>query len=112
MIAFLLGAAELAEASAQLPSATLQAPAAPSKAHIVREFDRMEGGGATLILFNIDKSGKAFGCTVLEPSGSAYLDEEACRTAGNRKFRPTLNDKGKPVPTYGKMLRIRWNIQE
>lgn len=79
---------------------------------MVREIDQIGKAGATLVRFNIDKSGKAFGCTVLEPSGSAYLDENACKTIDKGKFRPTINDKGKPVPTYSKVLRIRWNIEE
>lgn len=95
-----------------IPSATPQVPAEPSKFPIVREIDQIGGGGATLVRFNMDKGGKAFGCTVLEPSGSANLDENACKIIDKGKFRPTINDKGKPVPTYGKMLRIRWNIEE
>lgn len=112
LIAFLLGTAEPAVASVQPPSAAPQAPAEPSKFPIVREIDKIGGSGSTLIGFNIDRNGKAFGCTVLEPSGSAFLDEKACETVMDKaKFRPTVNEKGKPVPTYGKTVRIRWNIE-
>lgn len=95
-----------------IPSAPPRVPAEPSKFPIVREIDQIGGGAATLVRFNIDKGGKVFGCTVLEPSGSANLDENACKIIDKGKFRPTINDRGKPVPTYGKMVRIRWNIEE
>jgi TonB family protein len=112
LIAFLLGIAEPAVASIQPPSTAPQAPTEPSKFPIVREINKIGGRGSTLIGFNIDKNGKAFGCTVLEPSGSTVLDEKACEIMMDKgKFRPTINDKGKPVPTYGKTVRIRWNIE-
>ncbi len=113
LIAFLLGTAVPGLASIQQPSAAPQAPAEPSKFPIIQEIDKIGGSGSTLISFNIDTNGKAYGCTVLEPSGSAYLDEKACETLMDKgKFRPTLNAQGKRVPTYGKTVRVRWNIEE
>jgi protein TonB len=112
-IALLFGIAGSAVSSTQSPSTAPQAPAQPSEFPIVREIDKIGGSGSTLVRFNIDKNGKAFDCTVVEPSGSTFLDEKACDTLTNTaKFRPSRNDKGEPVPTYGKTIRIRWNIEE
>jgi TonB family protein len=112
-IALLLGILEPTGSSIQTSSTATQAPAEPSRFPIVHEIDKIGGSGSTLIGFDIDKNGKAYGCNVLEPSGSTFLDEKACETVMDKaKFRPTLDDKGKPVPIYGKTLRIRWNIED
>lgn len=113
LIALLLGIAGSAVSTTQSPSTAPQVPAQPSEFPIVREIDTIGGSGSTLVRFNIDKNGKAFDCTVVEPSGSTFLDEKACETVMDKgKFRPTKDDRGKPVPTYGKTIRIRWNIED
>lgn len=111
--AFLLATTE-PPASSNEPSATApEASVEPSKFPIVREIDKIGGSGFTLVRFNVDEKGKAFDCTVVTPSGSNFLDEKACETIMNTaKFRPDRDKKGKPIATYGRTIRIRWNIEE
>lgn len=93
------------------PTPAKPAPPEPSKFPVVREIESIGGSGSTLLSYDVDAKGKAKNCMVLEPSGSTYLDEQACKTLLTKaKFRPTLNEKGKPVATSGRTVRIRWKI--
>ncbi len=97
----------------QLPLTAPPVPAKPSEAPLVGEIRKTGTGSSTLVRVNIDNKGKAFDCTVVEASGSTFLDEKACEIVTNTaKFRPSTNSKGETVPAYGTKIRIRWNIGE
>ena len=65
--------------------------------------------GITQFIVDIDKMGKAIGCTITTSSGSASLDSKSCDLARNWEYEPARNLQGEP--TFGKSAHsIHWRL--
>ncbi len=64
--------------------------------------------GASGVRFMVGVDGTPRDCRVVEPSGSAMLDETTCHVILSRsRFSPALDRAGKPLPSLY-FTRVRW----
>lgn len=71
-----------------------------------------EAGGTVFFDVSIDPTGRAARCRVLVSSGLSSLDQVACAAIMKRgKWRPTLDDAGKPIfATFRR--RVAWRMPD
>jgi len=68
--------------------------------------------GTSQISLDIEPSGQVSNCRVLETSGSAELDARTCEIARTQaKFKPELDEHGKPRAMTDYRIRFRWKIE-
>jgi protein TonB len=73
---------------------------------------RAEEQGTVRFALDVSPDGRVTGCTVLESSGSAALDNSTCRIMQRRaRFIPALDRKGRPT-TDRVTTRLRWVLPE
>lgn len=108
--AALLSAPEPAAAQAPVPLAELHSVLS----HTDYPDDAIRKGeqGTVEFRLNVGVDGRVTGCTVVNSSGSAILDETTCRIMRERPtFRPAIGAGGKPVP--GSLeSRVSWRLPE
>lgn len=105
-----------------LTSAVTNAPSPPAPTEqygyrndskYVAEVLRIGEGHRTVITFDIPHFHSSH-CKVIESSGSAFLDKEACtRIAGQGwigHVRPNLAPDGTILPTFGLKLTFHWTL--
>lgn len=72
---------------------------------------RAEEQGVTRVQYTVGTDGKASGCTVLQSSGSARLDEATCKIIERRfRFNPATRE-GQPV-SETKTQPVRWQLKD
>ena len=72
---------------------------------------RTDAQGSVLMQLAVDADGRVSGCTIIASSGSAVLDNEACRLTRERaRFEPAADNSGKPVPSHFKQL-VTWRLE-
>lgn len=59
--------------------------------------------------YHIDVHGRVRDCKIVESSGSRALDATLCRVVGRFRYRPALDQTGRPMESLG-FMRIRWQI--
>ena len=92
------------------------APPAPSNADgltLAADIARVGSGHATVMSYDIDKTGKVTQCNVVQSSGSTELDQRACAIFLEKaRFRPARDEAGHPIAKLDQRTRIVWNITE
>lgn len=74
---------------------------------------RNEEQGTTGLTFEVDPAGKVINCRVTSSSGSATLDDTACRLVTRRgRYTPALDQAGNPTGGGTKTLRFTWRLPE
>jgi len=72
---------------------------------------REEKEGVTTINFDISADGRVENCRVAASSGTAELDEAACRNFTRRgRYTPAQDAAGNKIPQPNQTQRIRWQI--
>jgi hypothetical protein len=65
--------------------------------------------GTTMVKLDVDISGRATGCTVLQTSGNAAIDATTCRIIVSRaRFTPAVDSSGRAVNAPA-IARMRWS---
>lgn len=71
---------------------------------------REEREGVTGIAWDVTTDGKVVNCRVTQSSGSADLDDAACKFVTRRgRYSPALDQNGNPIQSSDKR-RVRWQI--
>lgn len=71
---------------------------------------RREESGTTGIAWDINTQGRVENCHVTSSSGSAELDQAACKALTRRgKYKPALDQSGNPIRSQSSR-RVRWEI--
>ncbi len=71
---------------------------------------REEREGVTGIAWDVTTDGKVVNCRVTQSSGSADLDDAACKFVTRRgRYSPALDKNGNPIQSSDKR-RVRWQI--
>lgn len=65
--------------------------------------------GANSARFTIDQNGRVASCTIVETSRSMELDAAICRVSKRFRFRPAIDNAGRPMESIG-FFRLRWMI--
>ena len=69
---------------------------------------RMEQQGVSNIAWTINETGRVENCHVVTPSGSAILDDTACRLVTRRgRYAPAKDQAGNPIKQTAS-IRFRW----
>jgi protein TonB len=81
-----------------------------AKAHYPRKALREGREGTTYLTVTVGTNGRAKNCVVTRSSGSADLDEAACKmVVKNARFQPETDENGKPKEApYS--TRVDWRI--
>lgn len=68
--------------------------------------------GSARIKWDISETGRVENCTIVDSSGSTFLDDASCRVVTRRgRYSPALNSSGEAVRSTGSR-RITWTLPE